>query len=162
MERAGKSAADSLGIALHLVSMLLTIPLELAFNTVTAQPPGYTPGALTYASQDSIDLGAMAILGEELVRDPTRGQDMTMQASSPATATDTISTRFVTVQGTGNDHPSINLSSHSPTYSPSHSPFRSHNSRLTGGQSNLLDSSVPSLDSSIPGESASDAESVFK
>ena len=51
MESAGKSAADGLGIALHLVSMLPTIPLQLAFNTVTAEPPGYTPRALTYASQ---------------------------------------------------------------------------------------------------------------
>ena len=47
-------AADSLGIALHLVSMLMTIPLQLAFNTVTPEPPGYTPRALTYTSQDSI------------------------------------------------------------------------------------------------------------
>ena len=159
MESAGKSTADGLGIALHLVSMLLTIPLELAFNTVTAQPPGYTPGALTYASQDSIDRGAMAVLGEELIRDPTRGHDKVMQASSRATATDTVSTRFATVQGTGNDRPGINFSPHSPTYSPNRLPFRSHHSRLAGGQSNLSDSSVPSLDSSIPGESVSDTES---
>ena len=159
MESAGKSAADSLGIALHLVSMLPTIPLEPAFNTITAQPPGYTPGALTYASQDSIYRGVMAVLSEELVRDPTRGLDKTMQASSRAMATDTVSTRFATVQGTGDDRPSINFSPHSPTYSPSHSPFRSHCSRLAGGQSNLLDSSVPSLDSSIPGESVSNIES---
>ena len=51
MESAGKSAADGLGIALHIVNMLLTIPLQLAFNTVTAGPPGHTPKALTYASQ---------------------------------------------------------------------------------------------------------------
>ena len=48
MESAGKSAADGLGITLHLVSMLLTIPLEPAFNTITAQLPRYTPGALTH------------------------------------------------------------------------------------------------------------------
>ena len=101
----------------------------------------------------------MAVLGEELVRDPTRGHDMTMQASSRVTVTDTISTRFVTVQGTGDDRPGINFSPHSPTYSPSHSPFCSHHSRLTRGQSNLLESSVPSLDSSIHGESASNTES---
>ena len=126
MESAGKSAADGLGIALHLVSMLPTIPLEPAFNTVTAQPPGYTPGALTYASQDSIDCGAMAVLGEELIRDPTRGHDKAMQASSRAMATDTVSTRFATVQGTGDDRPGPNFSPHSPTYSPNHSPFCSH------------------------------------
>ena len=81
MESAGKSTADGLGITLHLVSMLPTIPLEPAFNTITAQPPGYTPRALTYASQDSIDRGAMAVLGEELTRDPTRAHDQVMQAS---------------------------------------------------------------------------------
>ena len=43
MESAGKSAADSLGIALHLVDMLLSIPLYLTFNTVTAKLPGFTP-----------------------------------------------------------------------------------------------------------------------
>ena len=37
MEKAGKSTADSLGIALHLVDMLPTIPLQMAFNTATAR-----------------------------------------------------------------------------------------------------------------------------
>ena len=101
----------------------------------------------------------MAVLSEELVRDPTGGHDKTVQASSQATAADTVSTRFATVQGTGNDPPSINLFSQSPKYSPNRSPFRSHRSRLTGGQSNVSDSSVPSLDSSIPGESSSDTKS---
>ena len=159
MESAGKSAVDGLGITLHLVSMLPTIPLKPAFNTVTPEPPGYTPRALTYASQDSIDCGAMSVLSEELIRDPTRGHDQAMQASSHVMATDTVSTRFVTVEGTGDDHPGPNFSLHSPTYSPSCSPFCSHCSRLHGGQSNFLDSSVPSLDSSIPGESASDTKS---
>ena len=132
MESAGKSAADGLGIALHLVSMLPTIPLQPAFNTVTPEPPRYTPRALTYASQDSIDRGAMSVLGEELIRDPTRGQDQAMQASSCVMVTDTISTRFATVEGTGDDRPSPNFSPHSPTYSPSCSPFHSHCSRLAG------------------------------
>ena len=159
MESAGKSAADGLGIALHLVSMLPTIPILPAFNTVTPEPPGYTPRALTYASQDSIDCGAMSVLGEELTRDPTSGHDQVMQASSHAAATHTISTRFATVEGTGDDHPGPNFSPHYPTYSPSHSPFRSHRSRLAGRESNSPEPSVPSLDSSIPGESASDTES---
>ena len=55
MESAGKSAADGLGIALRLVDMLPTIPLQLTFNTVTAGLPGYTPKALTYASSLSTD-----------------------------------------------------------------------------------------------------------
>ena len=37
MEKAGKSVAYGLGIALHLVDMLPTIPLQLAFNTATAR-----------------------------------------------------------------------------------------------------------------------------
>ena len=55
MESAGKSAADSLEIALRLVDMLLSIPLLLTFNTVTAGVPGFTPKALTYASPLSTD-----------------------------------------------------------------------------------------------------------
>ena len=158
MESAGKSAVDGLGIALHLVSMLPTIPILPAFNTVTPEPPGYTPRALTYASQDSIDCGAMSVLGEELIRDPTSEHDQAMQASSRAMVTHTVSTRFATVEGTGDDCPGPNFSLHSPTYSPSHSPFRSHRLRPHGQQSNFSHSSVPSLDSSIPGESASDTE----
>ena len=43
MENAGKSTVDSLGIALHLVDMLQTIPLQLDFNTATAGLPGCAP-----------------------------------------------------------------------------------------------------------------------
>ena len=47
MEKAGKSVADSLGITLHLVDMLPTIPLQLAFNTTTAGLPGCVPEIYT-------------------------------------------------------------------------------------------------------------------
>ena len=47
MEDAGKSTVDSLGIALHLIDMLPTIPLQLAFNTATAGPIGCTPEVYT-------------------------------------------------------------------------------------------------------------------
>ena len=93
MESAGRSAVDGIGITLHLVGLLPTIPLQLAFNTVTPEPPGYTPRALTYASQDSIDRGAMSVLSEELIRDPTRGHDQATQAGSRVTTTDTVSTK---------------------------------------------------------------------
>ena len=43
MEDAGKSVADGLGIALRLVDMLPTIPLQLAFNTATAGLLGCAP-----------------------------------------------------------------------------------------------------------------------
>ena len=158
MESTGRSAVDSIGIALHLVGLLLTIPLQLAFNTITPELPGYTPRALTYSSQDSIDHGAMSVLSEELTRDPTRGHDQATQASSRVMTTDTISTRFMTIRDTGDNRPSPNFSPHSPTYSPSHSPFRSYRSRLAERESNSPEPSVPSLDSSIPGGSASDTE----
>ena len=130
MESAGRSAAEGIGIALHLVGLLLTIPLQLAFNTITPKLPGYTPRALTYASQDSVDRGVMSVLGEELIRAPTRGHNQATQASSHMMTTDTVSTRFVTIRGTGDDRPSPNFSPHSPTHSPSCSPFRSYHSRL--------------------------------
>ena len=49
MEDAAKSMADGLGITLHLVDMLPTIPLQLAFNTATAVLIGCTPKV--YAAQ---------------------------------------------------------------------------------------------------------------
>ena len=64
MESAGKSTVDGLGVALHLVNMLPTIPLHLSFNTVTAGLLRHTPKALTYASQGSIDRGAISVLRE--------------------------------------------------------------------------------------------------
>ena len=120
IKSAGKSAVDGIGIILHLVSLLQTISLQPAFNTVTPEPPRYTPRALTCASQDSIDRGAMSALGEELIRDPARGHDQVMQVSSHVMVTGTVSTRFATVEGTGDDCPGPNFSPHFPTYSPSH------------------------------------------
>ena len=93
MGSAGRSATDGIGIALHLMGLLPTIPIQLAFNTITPELPGYTPRALTYASQDSVDRGAMSVLGEELTIAPTR-HDQVSQASSHMTTMDTASTRF--------------------------------------------------------------------
>ena len=158
MGSAGRSATDGIGIALHLASLLPTIPLQLAFNTITPELPGYTPRALTYASQDSVDHGAMSVLGEELTRAPTRGHDQVTQASSRVTTMDTASTRFVTIRGTGDDRPSPSFSPRTPTHSPSRSPFRCYRSGLDEHESNSLEPYIPSLDSSIPGESASNTE----
>ena len=55
MESVGISTVDGLGIALHLVDMLPTIPLQLTFNMITAGLPRYTPEALTYALSLSTD-----------------------------------------------------------------------------------------------------------
>ena len=144
MESAGKSTADGLGIALHLVGMLLTIPLQLTFNTVTAGPLGHTPKALTYASQCSINHGAMTVLGEELIREPISAKDEAMQTVWHVTVIDTGSTRVTTTGGTGDGNidrsgsspspaPCASTSTdwcttehrtkHSKTHSPSHSPF---------------------------------------
>ena len=65
MESAGKSAADGLDIALHLVDMLPSIPLHLTFNKAIADLPGFTPKALTYASPPLTSQGAMATPGKE-------------------------------------------------------------------------------------------------
>ena len=124
----GSAAADGIGIALHLVGLLPTIPLQLAFNAITPELPGYTPRALTYASQDSVDCGAMSVLGEELTRAPTRGHDQATQASSRVTTMDTASTRFVTIRGTGDNRPGPSFSPCTPTHSPSCSPFRRYRS----------------------------------
>ena len=116
MESAGKSAADGLGVALHLVSMLPTIPLQLTFNTVTAGPLGHTPKALTYASQSSIDRGAMSVLREELIREPPSAKDEVMQVVWHVTAADTGSLRVATVRGAGGDN--IERSGSSPSPAP--------------------------------------------
>ena len=157
MGSAGRSAADGIGIALHLVGLLLIIPLQLAFNTITPELPGYTPRALTYASQDSVDCGAMSVLSEELTMAPTR-HDQAAQASSRVTTTDTASTRFVTIRGTGDNRPGPSFSSRAPTHSPSRSPFRCYCSRLRKQESNSPEPYVPSPNSSTAGESASDTE----
>ena len=126
MGSTGRSAADGIGIALHLVGLLPTIPMQLAFNTITPEMPRYTPRALTYASQDSVDRGAMSVLGEELTIAPTR-HDQASQASSRVTTTDTASTRFITIRGTGDNPPGPSFS-RAPTHSPSRSPFCSYRS----------------------------------
>ena len=126
MGSAGRSAADGIGIALHLVGLLPTIPIQLAFNTITPELPRYTPRALTYASQDSVDRGAMSVLGEELTIAPTR-HDQAAQASSRMTTTGTASTTFITIRGTGDNPPGPSFL-RAPTHSPSHSPFRSYRS----------------------------------
>ena len=97
MESAGNSAADGLGIALHLVDMLLSILLHLIFNTVTAELPGFTPEALTYMSPLSINQGVMTILSEEILKGSCSEGDKVMQATWHLTATDTGSVRVMMI-----------------------------------------------------------------
>ena len=96
MESAGKSAVDSLEIALHLVDMLPSIPLHLTYNTVTAELPGVTPEALTYTSPLSIDQGVMSVLGKEITGSCS-AEDKVMQATWHLTATNTGSVRVTTI-----------------------------------------------------------------
>ena len=116
MESVGKSVADGLGIALHLVSMLPSIPLQLTFNSVTAGPLRHTPGALTYASQCSINRGAMTILGDELIREPISAKDEAMQAIWGVMVIDTGSTRATTTGAMGDGN--IDCSGSSPSLTP--------------------------------------------
>ena len=67
-ESAGKSTVGGLEIALHLVDMLLSIPPQLTFNTVTAELPGFTPEALTYASPLSLNQSAVTVLSKEILK----------------------------------------------------------------------------------------------
>ena len=143
MESAGKSTADSLEIALHLVDMFLSIPPQLTFNTVTAELPGLIPEALTYASPLSINQGAMTVLGKEILKGACDAEEKVMQATWCVTATDAGLVKVTTIEnkgGNGPNHPGTSLSLAacvstfsdlhatgyrtpcSPSCSPSHSP----------------------------------------
>ena len=81
MEDAGKSAADGLGITLHLVDMLPTIPLQLTFNTAMPGLTSFAPdvyAALPKSRMDLLDFSyvqppksewnVMSVLHEEVVK----------------------------------------------------------------------------------------------
>ena len=113
MESAGKSAVDELGIALHLVDMLPTIPLQLTFNTVTAGLSRCTPEALAYASPLSTDQGAMTVFSEEILKGAWGAEEKAMQATWHVTATDAGSVKVMMVgseSGDYSNHPHTSLS----------------------------------------------------
>ena len=89
MDSADKSVADGLEIAIHLVDMLLSISLQLTFNTVTAGLPGFTPESLTYASLLSTDQGVMTVLSKEILKGAHGAEEKVMQATWHVTVTDT-------------------------------------------------------------------------
>ena len=141
MESAGKSAADSLEIALCLVEMLPSIPLQLTFNTVTAKLPGFTPEALTYASPLSINQGAMTVLGKEILKGAHGAEEKVMQATWHMTVTDAGLVKVMMIENKGGNDPnhpgtSLSLAVHASTlsdwcttgyqtpHSPLHSPSR--------------------------------------
>ena len=92
MENAGKSVEDGLGIALCLVDMLPTIPLQLAFNTATAVLPGCTPEVyalwpkigtdgldFSHAPPPGSDQDAMTVLGKEILKSTHGTEERAMQ-----------------------------------------------------------------------------------
>ena len=98
-------SADGLGIALCLVDMLPSIPLQLTFNTVTARLPGCTPEALAYASPLSTGRGAMTVLSEEILKGARSAEEKVMQATWCVTATDTGFVKVMMIESEGGDHP---------------------------------------------------------
>ena len=182
MESAGKSVVDGLEIALHLVDMLPSIPLQLTFNTVTAGLPGFTPKALTYTSPLSTDQGAMTVLGKEILKGACGAEEKVMQATWHVTATDTGSVKVTTIGSEGGNDPNCPGTSlspaactstftgwrstgyhtpHSPSYSPSHSPSQNRHSQGSRPRPHTSDSSVLSFGSSSPTESESDTGSSW-
>ena len=182
MESAGKSVADGLEIALHLVNMLPSIPPQLTFNTVTAELPGFTPEALSYASPLSINQGTMTVLGEEILKGAHDAEEKVMPATWHVTAMDAGLVKVTMIENKGGNGPnrpgtSLSLAVHastfsdwrttgyrtarSPSHSPSHSPSQSRHSPGSKPRPHTSDSSVSSFGSLSPTESESDTESSW-
>ena len=81
MEDAGKPVADGLGIAMHVVDMLPTIPLHLAFHSSTPALTGFMPDVYTaqpWSRTDILDFShvpplqsswkVLDVLREEIVK----------------------------------------------------------------------------------------------
>ena len=100
MEAAGKPVADSLEIALHLVDMLPTIPLQLTFNTVMAGLPGCTPDTPVCTLPLGTHQGAMTVLGKEILKGACSAEERAMDATWTLNVTDSGSIR-VTMIGRG-------------------------------------------------------------
>ena len=137
MEDAGKPMADGLRITLHLVDMLPTVPLQLAFNTATLGLTGFAPEVYAAWPNSRMDLldfshappprnnqNMMTVLHEEIIK-----MHMVLQkekAIQPTwlmsiTNVSTISVRAA--ETGGSDGPSSSpCMSHSPVMCASHSP----------------------------------------
>ena len=137
MENAGKSVADGLGIALCLVDMLPTIPLQLAFNTATARLPRCAPkvyAVLPQVGTDGLDLfyapppgsgrDAMTVLNEEILKSMHGTEERAMPPTWLLTAASGGSVRVKTVESEGGDYPNCPHASLYPARCTSHSPHR--------------------------------------
>ena len=181
MESAGKSALDSLEIALHLVDMLPSIPLHLTFNTAIADLPGFMPKALTDISLPSTYHGAMTAPSKGTLMSVHGAGDQGMRATWHMTATDMGSTQATMSQSAGPNDPNICGTSLSPTarvstftgwhatgyhmpcspsysHSQSPSPHRHVQRSKPRSRSHTSDSSVSTLSNLSSTESESDSK----
>ena len=127
MEKAGKSVVDGLGIALCLVDMLPTIPLQLAFNTATARLPGCAPEVyavrptmgtygldFSYTPPLGSDQNAMTVLGEEILKSACSTEEKAAQPTWLMTVAGEGTVGVELVESKGSDHshhPHTSLSS---------------------------------------------------
>ena len=127
MEDASKSVADGLGITLHLVDMLPTIPLQLAFNTATAgllrcAPKVYAAQPKTrmdslpfsHAHPPGSDRDAMAILCKEILKSAHGTKEKAIQPTWILTVASVGSVGMKAVENEGNDDPNYVRASISP------------------------------------------------
>ena len=134
MENAGKSMADGLEIALHLVNMLPTISLQLAFNTATAGLPGCAPevyAVLLQMGTDGLDFSyapppgsgrdVMTLLGKEILKSTRGTEEKAMPPTWLLTVASTGSVRVKMVESEGGDYSNHPCGSHSPARCMSHS-----------------------------------------
>ena len=135
MEKAGKSTADGLGIALHLVDMLPTVPLQLAFNTATAGLFGCTPKVyavqpimgtdgpcFSHAPPLGSDQNAMTILSEEILKSTHSIEEKAAQPTWLMTAAGEGTVGVQAVESEGGDYPNHPCMSLSPVRCMSCSP----------------------------------------
>ena len=131
MEKAGKSAADGLEIALCLVDMLPSIPLHLTFHTAIADLPRFTPEALTYALPPRTIQDAMTTPGEETLASAHSAEVQAVQSTGCMTVTDTESVKPLTSRSEGGKDPnipgtSISLVAHTSSFTCWHPPDTKH------------------------------------
>ena len=135
IEDAGKSAANGLEIALCLVDILPTIPLQLAFNTATAGLIGCTPKV--YATRpktrtDGLDFShaplpgsnqdVMAVLHKEILKNACGTEEKAIQPTWLLTVASVGSVGVKAVENEGSDDPNSPCTSLSPAGCASCSP----------------------------------------
>ena len=138
MEDAGKPMADGLGIAMHLVDMLPTIPLHLSFQSVVPGLTGFAPevyAAWPRSRMDLLDFShvpplqsdwkAMHVLCEEVVKNAHGTMDRVKEIQ-PTWLLSMANVSTIGVKtaeaGAGNGPSTSQCTSHSPVACTSHSP----------------------------------------